>query len=210
MAPKMIVGIAGGTASGKTTLARGLLRRLDATVIYHDRYYRTVPPEIACRPDRVVSYNYDHPEALDTRLLCEHLDRIRAGEPVRVPDYDYATSTRTPESEWTEIEPRPVIIVEGILVLSEPELRGRFDHTIFVDAPADIRLARRMRRDLVERGQSPNEVVEQYLTFVRPMHSQFVEPTKAFAHLVLDGERPSDDLIDATVCHLERSSAWSG
>lgn len=188
----VIVGIAGGTASGKTTLASKLAEMLGdkAVRICHDRYYKPVDPAISSRPDRVLVYNYDHPDALETSLLVEHLRTLRQGNPVQVPDYEYGPSCRTPEHTWETICPRPVILVEGILILADPALRAELDLSVFVEVPDDVRLARRMRRDIVERAQAPHEVIDQYLTMVRPMHTQFVEPSKDFATLVLNGNGP--------------------
>jgi uridine kinase len=187
-----VVGIAGGTASGKTTLALRVAARLDAALLTHDRYYRDATPET----------NFDHPDALETTRLVTDLDRLRAGEPVDVPIYDFPTHRRTLVTE--RMEPRPFVVVEGILVLSEPALRSRFDLAVFVDAPADLRLIRRIRRDMVERGRTLESVLAQYLGTVRPMHDRFVQPAAVYAALTLDGSGRIDDEVDRLLTILPR------
>jgi uridine kinase len=173
----IVVGIAGGTASGKTTVAHGFADRAAGLLLSHDRYYRDFAvPEHA---------NFDHPDSLDTALLVTHLASLRAGLPVDVPIYDFATHRRLPLPE--RIEPRGVIVVEGILALVDPALRACFDLRVYVDAPDDIRFIRRLIRDVADRGRTMTGVIEQYLTTVRPMHAQFIAPCRAFADLVLDG-----------------------
>lgn len=181
----VVIGIAGGTASGKSTLSAALAVRLgdQASLLLHDRYYRSPPADLP--PSR---WNYDHPESLETSLLIEHLRQLRRGEPVRVPRYDFARHRRAEGSEV--IEPREVILVEGILVLAVPELRQSLDHRVFVDCEADIRLMRRLRRDVAERGREPLGVLDQYEQTVRPMHACYVQPSRVHAELLLDGTRP--------------------
>ncbi len=173
-----IVGIAGGTASGKTTLARLASLRTGAALLTHDRYYRDAHPDT----------NFDHPDALDTAGLVADLDRLRAGLAVDLPIYDFATHKRLPTTD--RLTPGPLLLVEGILVLAEPTLRARFDLCVYVEAAADLRLIRRVRRDITERGRDVESVLAQYLATVRPMHEAFVQPSAAHAALVLDGERP--------------------
>lgn len=178
-----VVGVAGGTGSGKTTVAERIAAALPADkvcVVQHDNYYRDRPDlDFEAR----ASLNFDHPDALETELLVEHLVRLRAGEPVAVPVYDFKTHRR---SEATKVlEPRPVIIVEGILVFVDQRLRELMDLKLFVDTPADIRVMRRIRRDLEQRGRSFQSIREQYYATVRPMHLQFVEPSKAYADLII-------------------------
>ena len=181
-----IVGIAGGTGSGKTTLARGTVDRVgrDQTVLLpHDAYYRDLghlPTEERARR------NFDHPDALETPLLAEHLDALVRGETVRMPVYDFSCHTRRGEAS-VEITPRPVVIVEGILILAEPGLRERMDLRVFVEADEEIRLARRVKRDVRERGRGPDSVMAQYRATARPMHDRFVEPSKAHADLIVSG-----------------------
>lgn len=171
-----VVGIAGGSASGKTTLAELAAARTGAALVTHDRYYR----------DADAHTNFDHPDALDTAALVAHLDALREGLPVELPVYHFPTHKRLPVTE--RLEPRPIVVVEGILVLSSAELRRRFDLTVFVRAAADVRLIRRLRRDIAERGRDMESILGQYLRTVRPMHDAHVEPSAAHAQLVLDGE----------------------
>lgn len=197
----VILAIAGGTASGKTTLAKAVVAALgdQVTHISHDRYYKTVDPVIATHPDRVTLYNYDHPDALETARLVADLKALKAGHNVRVPDYDFSSSSRSHESTWETFEARPFIVVEGILILTNVDLLALFDHIVFVSTPDDIRLARRMLRDITERGQAPHEVVNQYLTAVRPMHEQWVAPSETHAGLVVHGDKPVDGLVQAVL-----------
>ena len=175
-----VVGIAGGTASGKTTLAERAAARTGAALVTHDRYYR----------DADAHTNFDHPDALDTDGLVAHLDALRVGRPVDLPVYHFPTHKRLAETE--RLEPRPIVLVEGILVLASVELRRRLDLAVFVRAAADVRLIRRLRRDIAERGRDLDGVVRQYLATVRPMHDAWVEPSAAHAALVLDGEGDPD------------------
>jgi len=179
----LIVGIAGGTGSGKTTIARELATSIPAgrcVVIEHDAYYRDLS---ALAPEEREHINYDHPSALDSSLLAEHLRRLRGGETVELPIYDFVTHTR--RAETRRIAPAPVVIVEGILVFVEAAVREQLDIKIFVDTDADIRLMRRIRRDLEERGRTFGSVRDQYYATVRPMHLEFVEPSKRWADLIL-------------------------
>ena len=193
-----IIGIGGGTASGKTTVARGLASALGAraSLLMHDRYYRSPPDGI----DRA-TWNYDHPDSLETDLLVAHLRELRAGRSIGMPRYDYHRHARAEGVDV--IEPRPIVIVEGVLVLADLELRRCFDRTVFVHAPADLRLIRRLRRDVSERGRTPMDVLEQYLATVRPMHERFVETSRAHAGLVIDGTGPVDDLVGQVLSVLE-------
>jgi len=178
-----VVGIAGGTGSGKTTVADKLASAMPpgrCVTIDHDAYYRDqghLPP-----PDRE-AINYDHPSALDSALLALHLRELRDGRPVEVPIYDFATHTRRRDTR--RVAPARVILVEGILVFAEPALREQMDLKIFVDTDADIRLMRRIRRDLEERGRTFQSVRDQYHTTVRPMHLEYVEPSKRWADLII-------------------------
>ncbi len=192
-----VIGIGGGTASGKSTLSRALVARLGdrAALLLHDRYYRD-PPE-GVDP---AAWNYDHPDALETGLLVAHLDGLRQGQAVEVPRYDFSRHARAVGRE--RLEPRDVVVVEGILVLADERLRARMDLTVFVDTPADLRLARRLRRDVAERGRQPLGVIEQYLATVRPMHERHVAPSREQAAVVLDGTRPVGELVDAVLAWL--------
>jgi uridine kinase len=183
MRAPLIVGVAGGSASGKTTVVRAIVEALGAdvvTVIQHDAYYRD---RSAVPPAERAQLNFDHPDALETDLLVHHLHALRAGRPVELPVYEFATHTRA--ARTVPALPRRVITVEGILILAEPALRDLTDIRVFVDADADVRLARRLERDVRERGRSLDSVVQQYLQTVRPMHAEFVEPSKRHAHVIL-------------------------
>ena len=141
--------------------------------------------------------NFDEPGALDNRLLVDHLREARAGRPFRTPTYDFHTSSRRPEPEWVDVHPEPgsILVVEGILTLAVPELRACFDRTAFFETPADLRLARRLLRDVAERGHDPGGVIHQYLTTVRPMHAHWVEPCAVLADVRFDGTLPVDVLV---------------
>lgn len=179
----LVLGLAGGSGSGKTTVARALIEALAAgqgILLEQDHYYRTqnhLPPE---ERERV---NYDHPDAIEFELMCSHLDALREGRGIHRPTYDFARHNRAPEP--LVIDPAPIIVVEGILVLAEPRLRERFNVKIFVDTDADIRLMRRIRRDLEQRGRTFAQVRKQYYETVRPMHLAFVEPSKRFADIIV-------------------------
>ena len=179
----LVIGIAGGTGSGKTTIAAKLaaaIPRERCVVIDHDAYYRDQSPLPPHERDLV---NYDHPSALESTLLARHLAELRAGRAIEVPIYDYATHTRTRETR--RVEPAPLVIVEGILVFVEAVVREQLDIKLFVDTDADIRLMRRIRRDLEQRGRTFQSVRDQYYATVRPMHLEFVEPSKRHADLVI-------------------------
>jgi len=179
----MIIGISGGTGSGKTTVAQKIIAPVgDGNVVYlqQDSYYRNLGDMPIDLRHRV---NYDHPDAFDTDLLINHLAALRAGEGIEQPIYDYPTHSR--RSETIHVQPKPVIIVEGILVFVNPQMRGLMDLKIFVDTDADIRFIRRLDRDVHERGRSVESVIKQYTTTVRPMHLQFVEPSKRYADVII-------------------------
>lgn len=178
-----IVGVAGGTGSGKSTVAEKIVQSLppeQVGILQHDNYYRDRPD---LGDDERSQLNYDHPDALETELLIEHLARLKAGDVVETPVYDFKTHRRSERTE--RVEPRRVIVVEGILVFVDPRLREQLDLKLFVDTPADIRVFRRIRRDLEHRGRTFQSIREQYYATVRPMHLQFVEPSKSFADLII-------------------------
>ena len=185
----LLVGIAGGSGSGKSTISQWLVDRMpdEVAVIHHDAYYRH-SPELSFEERAAV--NYDHPTSLDTPLLIEHLGALRSGNAVERPIYDFSNHLRT--REVVIVEPLPVVVVEGILVLAEPDLRAKLDLKVFVDTAPDIRLARRIKRDIEERGRTVSSVIGQYFATVRPMHLEFVEPSKAHADLVVGGEPGSN------------------
>jgi uridine kinase len=179
----VLIGIAGGSASGKTTVVRRLLDELGpdrAAAIAHDRYYRD---RASLTPDARTVINYDHPDALDTDLFVQHLEVLRTGRPIDAPVYDFSRHARRPERE--RIHPRPAIIVEGILVLAEPRLRALMDLSVYVDAGDDARLARRLARDVADRGRTPESVLAQYASTVRPMHEVLVAPSRRYADMIL-------------------------
>jgi uridine kinase len=181
--PPLVIGIAGGTGSGKTTIADVVLSRIGAEHIAflpHDAYYRDLDDLPLAQRDLV---NFDHPDSLDTDLMIEHLKKLKAWELVNIPVYDFTHHERTKET--IAIEPHPVILVEGILVFAELKLRDMFDVKIFVDTPPDIRFIRRLQRDIQERGRSMDSVIQQYQTTVRPMHEEFVETSKHFADVII-------------------------
>lgn len=177
------IGVAGGTGSGKTTIARRILERVGTehiAYIPHDAYYKDLGELSKEERARV---NFDHPDSLETSLLVEHLKRLRRGQAVEVPVYDFTTHTRTEETR--HVTPAPIILVEGILIFVEPQLREQLDVKIFVDTDADIRFIRRMQRDIHERGRTFDSVIQQYLKTVRPMHLEFVEPSKRYADIII-------------------------
>jgi uridine kinase len=178
-----LIGLAGGTGSGKTTVANAIVKRVGEeriAILSHDSYYRDfvdLPKDILDRQ------NFDHPDSLETELLVRHLKALKQGMVVEMPIYDFKVHRRAAESR--RVEPRKVILVDGILIFAEPELRKLFDVKIYVDTDADIRLIRRLKRDIAERGRSVESVVTQYESTVRPMHMEFVEPSKRYADLII-------------------------
>ena len=178
----ILIGIAGGTGSGKTTLTRHLKEHFgqEVTVISHDNYYKRQDGKTYEERAKV---NYDHPSAFDTDLLIEHLRQLKAGHSIQCPVYSYSDHNRTDRT--VEIFPTKVIIVEGILIFQNPTLRDMFDIKIFVETDADVRILRRALRDVEERGRSMQSVVTQYLTTVKPMHEQYVEPSRKYADIVV-------------------------
>lgn len=179
----IIIGIAGGTGSGKSTFTNRLRDRFgdNITVIYHDNYYKRhddIPFEESKK------LNYDHPDALETDLLIEHIKRLRNGESIECPVYDYTVHNRSDKT--VRIDPRKIILIEGILLLADPRLRSLLDIKIYVEADADERILRRILRDVKERGRDIDNIVEQYLTTVKPMHYLYVEPTRATADIVIN------------------------
>lgn len=200
----MIIGVAGGTGSGKTTLTSQIAERLgdEVTVITHDNYYRA-HHEMTYKERTLL--NYDHPDAYETDLLVEHLAALRRGEAIHIPVYDFAIYDRTDES--IVVKPSRVIIVEGIVIFAHPELRELMDVKVYVDADADVRILRRILRDVRERGRSLESVINQYLTTVKPMHEAFVEPTKKYADIIIPTGGQNfvalDMLVNRIQAHLE-------
>lgn len=197
----LIIGVAGGSGSGKTTVAQELLRRVGAdriAYLQHDSYYKDLRMLSSTHHSEI---NFDHPNALETELLIEHIITLRDFKPVQVPIYDFSTDTRKPET--FTVEPRNVILVEGILLYVEPELRKLFDVKLFVDADADIRFIRRLHRDITERGRSTESVIEQYYATVRPMHLEFVEPSKRYADVIIPEGGHNVAALDMVTARIE-------
>ncbi|PYS80724.1 MAG: uridine kinase [Acidobacteria bacterium] len=179
----MIIGICGGTGSGKTTVANRILESVskdEVVFLQQDSYYRNLD-QMPLDYRRIA--NFDHPDAIDNDLLVEHVRALKAGEAVELPVYDFRTHTRL--AETLHMEPRPIIIVEGILIFADKRLLEEMDIKVYVDTPDDIRFIRRLRRDIAERGRTVESVIEQYVETVRPMHTQFVEPSKRFADVII-------------------------
>jgi uridine kinase len=196
----LFIGLAGGSGSGKTTIAEEVVDRLEGRValLHHDAYYRNM---VELTFDERTRVNYDHPSSLETELLVKHLESLRSGVAIEHPVYDFASHLRS--SETVRMEPARVVIVEGILVLSDSQLRSELDLKIFVDTDPDLRLARRLERDISERGRSVESVIAQYFATVRPMHLEFVEPSRRYADLIIpEGYNPA---AVATVVELIRS-----
>ena len=203
----ILIGIAGGTGSGKTTLADKVVQSFgsnEVSILRHDNYYKRhdeMPFEERCK------LNYDHPDAFDTDLLCEHIKLLKAGHSIQMPVYDYTIHNRSDKT--VEVTTAPVIVLEGILIFAEPELCNLMDIKVFVDTDADVRILRRITRDVKERGRSLDSVITQYLTTVKPMHEQFVEPSKRHADIIIPegGENvvALDMLIQRVKKHLNEA-----
>jgi uridine kinase len=197
----LVIGIAGGSGSGKTTVAQEILQRVGPdriAFLQHDSYYkdlRGLPP-----PQRA-EVNFDHPNSLETELLIEHIATLRDGKAVKVPIYDFSTHSRT--TRTFTVQPRRVILVEGILIFAEPALRGMFDVKIFVDTDSDLRLIRRLERDIAERGRTAQAVIKQYQTTVRPMHLEFVEPSKRYADVIIPEGGFNAAALDMVVARVD-------
>ncbi|UUM12953.1 uridine kinase [Proteiniclasticum sp. QWL-01] len=197
MKKPVLIGITGGTGSGKSTVANAIYNSFgekSICMISQDSYYKD--QSHLSFEDRVKT-NYDHPMAFDTDLLIDHLQRLLAGQPIEMPTYDFTIHNRTKEVKI--VEPRDIIIVEGILVLDDKRLRDLLDIKIYVDTDADIRILRRLVRDIEERGRSVSSVVDQYLSVVRPMHMQFTEPSKRYADLIIPEGGHNKVAIDVMV-----------
>lgn len=197
----LVIGIAGGSGSGKTTVAQAILNRVGANRIaflQHDSYYKDLS---GLPPVQRAEINFDHPNSLETELLIQHIASLRDGKPVQVPIYDFSTDRRT-EKTFT-VEPRSVIIVEGILIFTEAKLRELFDVKIFVDTDPDLRFIRRLERDLAERGRTTESVIKQYQSTVRPMHLEFVEPSKRYADVIIPEGGFNTAALDMVVARVE-------
>ncbi|HNY99957.1 MAG TPA: uridine kinase [Anaerolineaceae bacterium] len=197
----IVIGIAGGSGSGKTTVANVVLNRVGAhRIVYlpHDAYYRELT---GLPPNQRADVNFDHPDSLETELLVQHIEALRNWQPIELPVYDFTTHSRTQAT--IHIEPQRIIIVEGILIYALPELRKLFDVKIFVDTDADIRFIRRLERDITERGRSTQSVIHQYLTTVRPMHLEFVEPSKRYADIIIPEGGLNTVALDMVIARIE-------
>ncbi len=197
----LVIGIAGGSGSGKTTVANVILQRVGADRIAylpHDAYYR----DLSDLPyAQRVLVNFDHPNSLENELLVQHVIQLKNNEPIRLPVYDFTTHTRTDRTIF--VEPQRVILVEGILIFGEPELRKLFDVKIFVDTDADLRFIRRLQRDITERGRTTETVIRQYLSTVRPMHLEFVEPSKRYADVIIPEGGLNTVAMDMVTARIE-------
>ena len=199
--PPLVIGIAGGTGSGKTTVANVIIDRVGANhiaLLPHDAYYKDLAQ---LEPAQRALINFDHPDSLETSLLIEQIKCLKNHQAIELPIYDFKTHTRTQST--THIEPQPVILVEGILILAEKDLRELFDVKIFVDTDADIRFIRRLERDIAERGRTGTSVINQYMTTVRPMHMEFVEPSKRYADVIIPEGGLNTVAMDMVVARIE-------
>jgi uridine kinase len=197
----IVIGIAGGTGSGKTTVANVILTRVGAeriALLAHDAYYRDLQDLPRAQRETI---NFDHPDSLETELLVRHLEALRRWQPIEVPIYDFTSHART--SRTQRIEPQPVILVEGILVFAEAALRRLFDVKIFVDTDPDVRFIRRLQRDIDERGRTLASVIQQYQTTVRPMHLEFVEPSKRYADVIIPEGGLNTVAMDMVVARMQ-------
>jgi uridine kinase len=196
------IGVAGGTGSGKTTVARSVREGVGAdriAFLEEDSYYRDIEWR---SEEELLHHNFDHPAAIDSELLVAHLLALKAGHPIEVPIYDFVHHRRTARTR--RVEPRPVVLLDGILILVEPALRDLLDFKIYVDTDADLRLIRRLGRDLAERGRTLQDVLRQYLETVRPMHLEFVEPSKRWADLIIPEGGENRVALEMVVARVEQ------
>lgn len=197
----LVIGIAGGTGSGKTTVADYILNTVGPDKIAflpHDVYYRELTD---LSVEERAQVNFDHPSSLETELLIDHINHLKSGDSIELPNYDFKTHTRT--SNTTTVHPQLILIVEGILLFAEPVLRELFDLKIYVDTDPDIRFIRRLRRDIEERGRTTKSVMDQYLETVRPMHLEFVEPSKRYADVIIPEGGHNHVALDLIVARIE-------
>ncbi len=203
----LVIGIAGGSGSGKTTVANTILKQVGAeNIAYlpHDAYYKDIITLHEAQRDQV---NFDHPDSLDSALMVEHIQFLKAWRSIELPTYDFTTHSR--KDETICVLPQAVIIVEGILIFSERALREIFDVKIFVDTDSDLRFIRRLRRDISDRGRTTASVIEQYLKTVRPMHLEFVEPSKRYADVIIPEGGFNTVALDMVVARIERLLTYS-
>lgn len=197
----LVIGIAGGSGSGKTTVAQEILNRVGPdriAFLQHDSYYKDLS---GLPPTQRGEVNFDHPNSLETELLIEHIASLRDGQPVEVPIYDFSTDSRT--GQTFAVAPRRVILVEGILIFTEAALRQLFDVKIFVDTDPDLRFIRRLQRDIAERGRTTEAVIKQYQATVRPMHLEFVEPSKRYADIIIPEGGFNTAALDMVVARVD-------
>jgi uridine kinase len=197
----LVIAIAGGSGSGKTTVAQVILQRVGPdriSFLQHDAYYNDLS---GLPPVQRAEVNFDHPNSLESELLIQHIKQLKNGQPVEVPIYNFATHSRT-ERTYT-VQARGVILVEGILLFAEPALRDLFDVKLFVDTDSDIRFIRRLQRDIAERGRTTDSVIHQYMTTVRPMHLEFVEPSKRYADVIIPEGGFNAAALDMVVARIE-------
>jgi uridine kinase len=197
----LVIGIAGGSGSGKTTVAQTILQRVGPdriSFLQHDAYYKDLS---GLPPAQRAEVNFDHPNSLENELLIQQIQLLSDGKAVEVPIYDFSTHSRT--TRTFTVQPRGVILVEGILIFAEPELRSLFDVKIFVDTDSDLRFIRRLQRDITERGRSTESVIKQYLATVRPMHLEFVEPSKRYADVIIPEGGFNAAALDMVVARIE-------
>lgn len=197
----LVIGIAGGSGSGKTTVAQEILQRVGPSRIaflQHDSYYKDLS---GLPPTQRAEVNFDHPDSLETALLAKHIASLQNDRPVDVPIYDFSTHSRTEQT--FNVQPKPVILVEGILIFVEPALREMFDVKIFVDTDSDLRFIRRLERDITERGRTTQSVIKQYQATVRPMHLEFVEPSKRYADVIIPEGGFNVAALDMVVARIQ-------
>jgi uridine kinase len=197
----LVIGIAGGSGSGKTTVAQEILQRVGPdriAYIQHDSYYKELS---GLPPAQRAEVNFDHPNSLETELLISHIEQLKSGQAIEVPIYDFSTHSRTERSFI--VNPRGVIIVEGILIFVDAALRSLFDVKLFVDTDPDVRLIRRLQRDITERGRTVESVIHQYQSTVRPMHLEFVEPSKRYADVIIPEGGFNRAAMDMVVARIE-------
>jgi len=197
----LVIGIAGGSGSGKTTVAQAILQRVGPdriSFLQHDAYYKDLS---GLPPAQRIEVNFDHPNSLDSELLTQHIRDLRDGHPIEVPIYDFSHHSRT--TKTYTVQARSVILVEGILIFAEPALRDLFDVKIYVDTDSDLRFIRRLQRDILERGRTTESVIKQYLNTVRPMHLEFVEPSKRYADVIIPEGGFNTAALDMVVARIE-------
>lgn len=202
MAQPIVIGVAGGTGAGKTTVAKNILDRVGAgnvAFIQHDSYYR----DLSHLPlDERRQVNFDHPDALENELLVQHLQALIARQPIQVPTYDFVTYTR--KRQTRAVQPQNIVLVEGLLLFADPALRALMDIKVYVDADADLRLIRRLERDIEQRGRTFGSVINQYLNTVRPMHLEFIEPSKRYADIIIPRGGFNTVALDMIVARIEK------